>query len=509
MTAQLVKQPPLFTPDPLTPDPLTPDRRPAGSGSAVVWAMSQAVPHHLIASPAVSDSAVVLWVVLGTVPKVDFEACTFSPDWLAARAGWGITGEAAARRVRRAVSELVQAGALQVVRTGRTRPAYRRLLLPAEGGRKWERTTLTEVRGLSPSLWRSLLRWREVMGSQHRTRLPLAVLAVRWRTSPRQLRRQLAALIDAGYLVDAGRHGIQDAIHRPPGKQAGKPARERPARTFLSGSSERKSGHFCPPKKDIPSQETHPTVGPQGLDTSPRPPQQQPAEAAPRPTEDRSTDQHLQAPQAAEAPPAADDATRQAWRLIQQTRWLATAPEHVRWQARSLIAGTLRRQRFTADDIRTALHRIEPDGTAGQQCRLIRAALAGVRADRLTAQRPLSAAPPGDEERADEPARLPAHARADLAATLEAAQKRSAARWAAPPRPGCTRGRSGAGNPGDGSPDPIPTPAGPPETLHRLHPQYRPPARSGPSRYEQMTAGAWANNHDGDLAISPSTRNDG
>lgn len=180
---------------------------PSGRSAATVDRWVDA-PHELIGS-SLSDGAVQVWLVLGSVPAVDAGFRSVAPGWIARRAGWDCDAPAAERRVRRATTELADLGWLALGREslggGRSRPTYHRLRQPRRAG--YERLGL-DVLQLRPALLRSWLRWSLVMGHRGETGLALRELADRWQISVKQLRRQLAALIDAGLLAvddDSGR----------------------------------------------------------------------------------------------------------------------------------------------------------------------------------------------------------------------------------------------------------------------------------------------------------------
>ena len=81
---------------------------------------------------------------------------------------------------------------------------------------------------------------------------------------------------------------------------------------------------------------------------------------------------------------SAADALTQATRLIGSIGWLRSAPETVRFQARSLIVGKLRRPRLGVDAERLGAalrERVDPIEARGQECRTIRVVLAGLYAD--------------------------------------------------------------------------------------------------------------------------------
>ena len=109
---------------------------------------------------------------------------------------------------------------------------------------------------------------------------------------------------------------------------------------------------------------------------------------APTPVPDRPA---VPGGRAAQAPPTGTDissdreeAVAVAGRIVASVDWLRDAPQRVRWQARSLLIGQLRRLRHgvTADALLVALQsRVDPSDVGDQHCQRIRQVLAGLYAD--------------------------------------------------------------------------------------------------------------------------------
>lgn len=162
-------------------------------------------PHALIGSD-LSDAAVQLWLVLGSVPATDQGFRSVAPAWIARRAGWSTaqddSARVAERRIQRAAAELTAAGWLSVAREsiggGRSRPAYHRLRQPRRRG--FERVEV-EALQLRPALLRAWCRLLQVMGHRRETHLTTIELAQRWSLSDRQVRRHLHELADAGLVT--------------------------------------------------------------------------------------------------------------------------------------------------------------------------------------------------------------------------------------------------------------------------------------------------------------------
>ena len=144
----------------------------------------------------------------------------------------------------------------------------------------------------------------------------------------------------------------------------------------LAGSS---AGTSVPTVEQVVGTDARDRPASLGVDQQPAPKAAEPPAGQnpqPRATERPSTSEADQI--------SARDALAQATRIVASIGWLRSAPETVRFQARSLIAGKLRRARHgvNVEQLGAALReRVDPGEARGQECRTVRAVLAGLYAD--------------------------------------------------------------------------------------------------------------------------------
>lgn len=353
------------------------------------------VSHEVIGRADLSDTAVQVWLVLGMHPQVGRGAgFPLAAWWIAERAGWTGSLGTVERRVQRATAELVTAGLLAVTREpiggGHSRPVYRRLGEPGERGK--EMVTRSDVRALRPALLRSYLRWRRVMGHPGRTRLSMAQLAQRWDLSVKQVRRQREDLVAAGLLAVVDGVTVDARRTRPDGLSTGAEG-VAGGGTFLSASSGDPRDIFVGPKEKnyIPT-DLHTPVG----TNVPNVEKLSRADAnCPTPVPDQPPVLRGRATQAPPTGPGIssdrEEAAEAAGRIVMAVDWLRDAPQRVRWQARSLLIGQLRRLRHgvTADALLIALQtRVDPSDVGDRHCQRIRQVLAGLYADAIAVVTP-------------------------------------------------------------------------------------------------------------------------
>lgn len=395
------------------------------------------IPHHVVEDSAYSDTAVLLYAALCNHPGDQHGWIRKPHAHLARYLGWDtdeVKTDSAARRVARALKQLVAGGLVQVrwIREGLHKvPVYRVVVRdPQEGFEALPREIFTAARGAGmahdgATLVRHWLRWRMAAGAAGWARPDCEVLARTFKLTAQAVAGRLEQLLAAGWIrqvtgiggaalrfttCSQAPAGPQRSVHQPPAQTANKVS------TTTATKCPASSNH---PASDNPSND--PSVGAPA--TTEQSVERETATAG-KPPRTKNTRRH-------------DEHHTTARRIIDAQPHLAGVRlTRVRHQATNLLAKRLRTaasRGLHVDPAQATAYIADRLEQAAQDelldtnhCQLIRQAWANLRADTLAATTP-DAVPATVTTPCPEPVTVPDGPHLEDLAALPAPSRRQAA----------------------------------------------------------------------------------